>query len=886
MSGKVTDSIGTPLELANIILINSESNSLETFAMSDDNGNYKLSLKKNTIYNLQVSYIGMSTFSQTLSTQEKDIFKNFSLQQNNQLDAVELTYEMPVVISGDTLVYDADSFKTGTERKLEDVLKNLPGVEINDDGEIEVEGKAVTKIMVEGKDFFDGDSKIASKNIPSNAVDKVQILKNYSEVGQLSSVQNNQDNIAINIKLKKGKDKFWFGDILAGSGESPNYTQNQDLDLYIFQPKLFFYSPTYSINVIGDLNNIGEQAFTRRDFWKFSGGFNRPSGKSGTNISLGNNNLSFLQLQNNRAKDINTEFIAINSSFSPSKKLDYSAFLILTNSETEIQQNNSTQYVGLTENIPDENTQTNTAQSSELGIAKFSVKYNPNVNNQVDYEVLGRVTNESQDQNYLSSVIGSIDQLDESETFSINQNLNYYFTLDESSIFALEIQHLWSDEDPFYNAVLEDKENYEATAESLGLDANQINYNLAQDRRIKSNQLDAKLDYYFIINPKSNLNLTFGSIFSNQKFNSNLFQFLDNNSILDPNPTFNDGLISNDVEYKFNDIYLAARYRVKIGKFTMTPGFSLHSYVNKNIQLGNEYADNFFRIMPDFETRVQFKNSESLTFRYDMSNQFTDVTKLAKGLVLNNYDSIQFGNPELQNALSHNLSLIYSSFNLFNYTNVFGRIAYSNNIDQIRNITFFENIITTNTFFNSNFADESLTAFGRVQRTFGKLIATINLSFNYNNLNQFVDARQSVNESFSQSYTPSLRTNFKKAPNIKLKYNYRVSDNNQGPNKTTFYTNAPSIDFDAYIWQSVTLKSDYTYTHQRLKYGNSDSFQTWNASLAYRKNRDAKWEYELVATNLLDADSRISNTATNLFVSESRTYIQPRFISFRFRYEI
>ena len=96
----------------------------------------------------------------------------------------------------------------------------------------------------------------------------------------------------------------------------------------------------------------------------------------------------------------------------------------------------------------------------------------------------------------------------------------------------------------------------------------------------------------------------------------------------------------------------------------MSPGFSLHSYGNKNIQLNNEYADDFFRIMPDFETRVQFKNSESLTFRYNMSNQFTDVTKLAKGLVLNNYDSIQFGNPELQNALSHNLSLIYSSFNL------------------------------------------------------------------------------------------------------------------------------------------------------------------------------------------------------------------------------
>ena len=102
MTGKVTDSIGTPLELANVILINSESNSLETFAMSDDEGNYKLSLKKNTSYNLQVSYIGMSTFSQMLMTKDDDIFKNFSLQSNNQLDAVELTYEMPVVISGDT----------------------------------------------------------------------------------------------------------------------------------------------------------------------------------------------------------------------------------------------------------------------------------------------------------------------------------------------------------------------------------------------------------------------------------------------------------------------------------------------------------------------------------------------------------------------------------------------------------------------------------------------------------------------------------------------------------------------------------------------------------------------------------------------------------------
>tara|TARA_A100001015_G_scaffold56204_1_gene61777 strand:+ start:1319 stop:4069 length:2751 start_codon:yes stop_codon:yes gene_type:complete len=895
MTGKVTDSIGTPLELANIILINSESNSLETFAMSDDKGNYKLSLKKNTSYNLQVSYIGMSTFSQMLITKDNDIFKNFSLQSNNQLDAVELTYEIPVVISGDTLVYDADSFKTGTERKLEDVLKNLPGVEINDDGEIEVEGKAVTKVMVEGKDFFDGDSKIASKNIPSNAVDKVQILKNYAEVGQLSSVQNNQDNIAINIKLKKGKDKFWFGNILAGSGESPNYTQNQDLDLYIFQPKLFFYSPKYSINVIGDLNNIGEQAFTRRDYWNFSGGFNRPSGKSGTNISLGNNNLSFLQLQNNRAKDINTEFIAVNSSFSPSKKLDYSAFLILTNSETEIQQNNSTQYVGLTDNIPDENTQNNTSQTSELGIGKFSLKFNPNVNNQVEYEVLGRVTNESQDQNYLSSVIGSIEQLDEAETFSINQNLNYYYTLNEKNIFALEAQHQLKDEDPFYNALLENNNNYQTTAIGLGLDNSLPFYNIAQDKRVKSNQLDAKVDYWNILNKKSDLNLTLGTIYSKQDFDSEIFQYLSesNENIYNPTPLVNEGFDSNDVSYLFNDLYLGLHYRLKTGKFTISPGFTAHSYNSENNQSGYvdsnfSYKKSFFKILPDFNMIIQLKDSESLRLNYAMRTQFTDITKIARGLVLNNYNSLFIGTQDLQNAVSHNISLNYYSFNLFNYTNVYAGINYNKSIDQIRNLTSFESVIATSNPFNSSFADENLSLYGRYQRSYGKIRGTLGTSLNLSKFNQFIrdTSAPSLNETFSQSYNSSIRTLFKNAPNIEVGIKYSVSETNIGSLETKYFTESPFVELDALILKSFTFRTNYSSTKFKDQNTVLNNYKFFDASLSYRTDKESKWEFEIKATNLLDTKSQSQSSVSNISVSTSEYFIQPRFITLRLIYTL
>ena len=768
MEGLVKDSLNNPLELANVILINKETSALESFAISNANGEYKLSLQKNTSYNLQVSYIGMESISRQIDSKENDINKDFILSQSNVLDAVELTYEMPVKISGDTLIYNADSFNTGTERKLEDVLKNLPGVEVNDDGQIEVEGKVVGKVMVEGKDFFDGDTKIATKNIPSNAIDKVQILKNYSEVGQLSGVQNNQDNIAINIKLKKGKDKFWFGNVTAGVSAIEgllNNTSDTDVDnqsLYLFQPKLFYYSPKYTVNVIGDLNNIGELAFTRRDYFNFSGGFSQPSSKSGTSISLGNNNLGFLQLQNNKAKDISSKFGAANFSYSPNKKLDLYGFVILTRSDIDLQEKNSTQYINTelgipdeqTETntaqvnstqyintelgIPDEETETNTAQVSDLALSKFTVKYKPNSNNQLDYEILTRNSIESQDQTLFSSVLGNTIQDENSEAFSVNQNLNYYYTLDEKNIFALEAQHLISEDDPFYNAILENDANYQNTALGLGFDNNQSNFNINQEKLVKTNQLDAKLDYWNILNIKSDINFTVGTILSDQKFDSNIFQYLDNGDIYESIPTVNNGIDYNNVNYNFSDYYVGMHYRLKSGIFTLSPGFTAHAYNSKNSQFSVDYSDSFFKILPDFNAIIQLKQSESIRFNYAMRTQFTDVSKIAQGLVLNNYNSIFSGDNEIQNAISHSFNLNYFSFNLFNYTNIFARVSYNKSIDQIRNLTTFESVVASSSPFNSPFADENFSANGRFQRQFGKIRASLSSGINFSKFNQYI----------------------------------------------------------------------------------------------------------------------------------------------------
>ena len=201
--GTVKDTMGVGLEMANIMAINQQTKAMDAYAITNEAGKFILNLKSSTNYTLKVSYIGFQTVEKLVTTGTTNMNYPVVLKEGTQLAEIEIVHEMPVTVSGDTIIYNSDSFTNGTERKLEDVLKKLPGVEVNKDGEIEVEGKKVQKVMVEGKDFFDGDTKLATKNIQADALDKIQVLRNYNEVYNLKGLENNEESIALNIKLKE-----------------------------------------------------------------------------------------------------------------------------------------------------------------------------------------------------------------------------------------------------------------------------------------------------------------------------------------------------------------------------------------------------------------------------------------------------------------------------------------------------------------------------------------------------------------------------------------------------------------------------------------------------------------------------------------------------------
>ncbi|MFY0603799.1 MAG: TonB-dependent receptor [Flavobacteriaceae bacterium] len=890
LSGVVKDSIGAPLEMANVVAIDTVAKRIASYGFTDAKGNYKLDLKKNTVYNLKISYVGLKSANLFITTKDVDIVKNVTLQFDNALDEITIVSKMPVTIKGDTIIYNADSFKNGTERKLEDVLKKLPGVEINDAGEIEIEGKKVEKVMVDGKDFFDGDSKLATKNIPSNAVDKIQVLRNYGDVRQLSGVQDNQDRIALNIKLKEGKKNFWFGDVTAGIGDSPND------GLYLFQPKLFYYTPKYTLNVIGDVNNIGEVVLNRGDVRNFSGGFRSQSPSNGTNLSLAEAGIGFLNANARNANRIETKLTALNFSYSPNKKLDLSGFLIWS-SNSNGQRNIQTQnYI----DDPSRNdiVQSTTDQFSNTGLFKFSAIYKKDFNNQMNYDFIGRFSNERRSDNVNSFVLSDIAEIERATPFRVNQNLSYFYTANENNIFALEVQHLLQDEDPFYVASLENDPNsnadgFDSAADELGLDTSLLSYELNQNRRVKSNQVDAKLDYYYILNSKSNLNFVGGTILSRQNFDSRFFQVIDaNGTTLDPTPTFGtDPQTTNDTEYNFTDLYVGLRYRLKSGIFTFTPGFTTHTYSVNNMQYGTEFfEDNFQKFLPEFRMVAQFKRSESLILDYRQQVNFTDVNQIARGIVANSYNAFFFGNADLMNAMIHNLTLTYRSFNLYNSSNVFARVNYRKTIDQINTDFNFlpGSVVSTRTNLNSPFENESITAFARVGKTFKKIRTSLLGNLSYNKSFQFINGNANQNEVYTQNYRASIGTNFRKAPNVSLRYNVRFTDqiSDNLPEDFKGVTHTPSINFDAYIWNSLTVRSDFSFNEVKQNGEVTNTFKIWDLTFAYRKNREAKWEYEVVGSNLLGTDSRATVSANNILTSINETFILPRFVSFRVRYQL
>lgn len=268
LTGMVTDSAGVGLPAASVVLMEQKDSIIASFGTSGPDGAFALRRITRGNYLLQVSYAGYEAHYQAFTIEGDrpviDLGKIQLLPANVLLGGVDITADRaPMRISNDTITYNAGVFRTQPGSVVEDLLEKLPGVEVQSDGTIKAYGEVVRNVMVDGKEFFGNDPKIATKNLPADAVDKVQIFDKKSERAEFTGIADGQEEKTINLQLKDNAKAGYFGNAAAGYGTSDRYEGKFNVNKFTGRTQL---------SAIGNVNNINQEAFSFEDYIGFMGG--------------------------------------------------------------------------------------------------------------------------------------------------------------------------------------------------------------------------------------------------------------------------------------------------------------------------------------------------------------------------------------------------------------------------------------------------------------------------------------------------------------------------------------------------------------------------------------------------------------------------------------
>ena len=284
ITGKVMDSLsGTELAFATASIYRAKDTSLIAFKLSNLSGSFKVAgLPLNINLRVIITYSGYREFRKefmlTNNKLEYDLGTIILSRDIRSLDEILVIAERPpIVVRKDTIEFNANSFKTLPSALLEDLLKKLPGVELGRDGNITVNGKHVNRILVDGKDFFAGDISIATRNLPANIIDKIQVVNDGEEVERNPDAPEGSIGKVINVKLKKSIKKGWFGKIYAGKGTGGRYELGGIVNSF---------ADTLQVSVLGFGNNINKAGFGLGDLQSI-GGFSRSGMRAAKMIDNG-----------------------------------------------------------------------------------------------------------------------------------------------------------------------------------------------------------------------------------------------------------------------------------------------------------------------------------------------------------------------------------------------------------------------------------------------------------------------------------------------------------------------------------------------------------------------------------------------------------------------
>ena len=877
ISGVVTDTEGEPLIAASIRLLSPKDSTAVNGVVTDPDGKFLLKNVSDGRFIVEASYVGYdSRFINTRVSSSNVRLDTIVLGQSAIMlkETTVVGIKTPITVKEDTVEFNADSYRTAPNAVVEDLLKRLPGVEVGSDGSITANGQTVKKILVDGKEFFSDDPTVASRNLPVEMVDRLQVVNRKSDLARLTGVDDGEDETVINLTVKKGMQNGWFGNVEAGYGTDDRYKASFNINRFWNGNQITF---------IGGANNVNDLGFTDGS----SGRFRNFGGDRGITSS---------------------QAFGINFNVGREEIIRFGGNVMYSRSDRNTLQRSDRQYL-----FPDSTSFNNSVKSArDMGNnvrADFRIQWKPDSVNTFDFQPYMSYNHANSWS--LDSVLTSAGDARRSPvTQSLNRQgshgdswefggrliYNHQFRQRPGRALSLFVNYRFSN-------VRENSTNFSWNKFFMMNDSVDI-YDQFADNHTWTNSISSRVSWTEPLGAPSNGNfLTLAYRFQYRWSDADKLTYehpvtfpegWDGPFIIDPELIFSETLSNrfrND--YMNQDIRVGFKHvdkksSIDVGVSAVPSMTKSDNLINSDKNIPERWVWNY---APFLRYRWKPSKSQSLNLDYMGRSSEPSIAQLQPVEDVSDPLNIVKGNPNLAPSFTHNVRLRYQNFNAEAQrsimTMVDARVVQNSIVSNTRfdsqtggRYTTYENV---NGVWNIRAMNMISFPFSNKMWTFNNyLMAFYSNAVGFNNGLRNRSGSFMANESFGIAFRPEY-LEFELRPRYSLQTVTNSLPNTAG---NTVHTYGGSFYATYNMPIGIVLSTDLNFNATRgYASGYDENKWMWNASVTYQFLRGRQASVAVKAYDLLRQNSNISRNITANYINDQSINTLGRYFMVSFAYK-
>ncbi len=874
-----------------------------TYHFADENGKFSIEPVPSSSFSIVIRNMGFNPVAKYIpnTTPQKmiDLGKIELINRGILMDEV-VVVGAPIVVKEDTVEYRADAFKVKEGAVVEDLLKKLPGIQVDKDGNVKAQGKNVTKVRVNGKDFFGGDVKTATKELPANLVDKIQIIDDYGDQSTVSGIKDGDAEKVLNIQLKKDKNKGFFGRVTVGGGTEDRYQASFNGN---------YFNNNKQISLFANSNNTNSSLFNFGNFGGNRGMGNMMKqgqsmmadmgGASGMMNAMNCGDRSFISGNQNSNSGITTSnSVGLNFRDQWGKRIN------VYGSYSYSRRNNAALTFSSQQNIFTDTSFLNNQDNTSTTIGNnhrifFNVEYQIDSFNYIKVSPsLSFSTNEGDSK-------GLFDYFQQTKNSSVKTsdgiNNNTSSTTTPNISGTILYNHKFRKRGRNFSANLSlGNSKSESEQDTKNITNRYVNpigtLNQLQflDQINNNHNYGIRFTYSEPLTKTKNLDFSYSHNLNYSRNNKKTFDVNPSNNI----KTFNN-FLSNDYENNFYNNRVGLSLRTILKKYNYTLGLSFQPV---NLQGNSITKDSAYKtikrvnIFPIARFAYNFSRSKTLNINYTGNATQPTFTQLQDVLDISNRQYASVGNPNLKPSINNNINLSYNNFNFISGKVLFTNLTLSTIKNQIvNNTTQIDNTgaqLTKPKNVNGYYNALGFYTFSKPYKN-RKYVLTVNGSLNYNHNVNLVNSQKVIGSNWVVSQGVTFEYNIKDWFTLGTGLDYSLNDvkykNNSSSSLQNTNSNAwtMSSNIDITIPKNWVLKYDFDYTiNNGLAASVSKNLAIMNASVEKQLFKKKNGIVRFAAFDLFNQNTNISRTVNANAIVDTRTNRLTRYFMLTFTYRL